>query len=154
MNSSRTDSGSFTRSTALTLRSLATQALFDEMRSRLAKWLVVSALVLATGGHWAILQSVAWFGMFVNFSQTEPVIVALEKTFDGRHPCQLCKAVQAGKQSEKKQEMQKVETKLDFWLARNTAQLFPPPPFSVVSAQRESAPVRAESPPTPPPRLA
>ena len=74
----------------------------------------MDALVVATGGHWAVLQSVAWFGMFVNFSQTAPVMVALEKTFDGRHPCKLCKVVQAGQESEKKQEMQKLETKLPY----------------------------------------
>jgi len=92
--------------------------------------------------------------MFVNFSQKDPVVVALEKTFGGQHPCELCKAVQEGKQSERKQQMQQPQVKLDLLLTRNVSMLFPPPPFSVLAARPEAAPARIESPPTPPPRLA
>ena len=124
------------------------------VQGRLGKWLVVFALVLTMGGHWAVLQSVAWLTMFVNYSRTAPVMVALEKTFDGRHPCKLCKAVEEGKRSEKKQEIQKLETKFDFWLVRNSFTFFSPAPSEVFPTQVESAPARSESPPTPPPRFA
>lgn len=35
------------------------------MVRRCGTWLVVLALVVATGGHWAVLQLCAWTGMLV-----------------------------------------------------------------------------------------
>src|SRR6185503_1214165 len=74
-----------------------------QVRTRIAKVLVVGALVCAIGGHWAVLQSVAWVGMFVKFSQSDPLMPALVKTFDGKPPCTLCLLIATGKKSEKKQ---------------------------------------------------
>jgi hypothetical protein len=120
----------------------------------MGKWVVVLALVVSTGGHWFALQSVAWVGMAFRFARNDPLVVALEKTFDGRHPCQLCKAVAAGQKSERKQASLKVETKLDFWLVRAALTLIAPAPFVVLPDESGPMPLRAESPPTPPPRLA
>ena len=53
---------------------------------RLGKWLVVLALVVMIGGHWALLQSAAWVRMAVKFSEKETLVVALEKTFNGKNP--------------------------------------------------------------------
>ena len=53
------------------------------MLRQFSKWLVVGALILATGGHWALLQSVAWVGMAIQFSHTDGISIALQKTFDG-----------------------------------------------------------------------
>ena len=64
------------------------------MFKRLSKWLVVVLFVLATGGHWALLQSVAWVTMAARYSQDSVLAEVLEKTFDGHHPCELCKLVQ------------------------------------------------------------
>lgn len=83
------------------------------MLNRLGKWAVVAMLVLATGGHWALLQSIAWVRMTVELSQTEPLGSALQKTFDGQHPCELCKFVREG--VEKPHHKQKFESKLDFF---------------------------------------
>jgi hypothetical protein len=118
------------------------------------KFAVAMALVLAVGGHWAVLQTAAWVGMVISYSQDAPLKEAVAKTFDGQHPCKLCKAVQAGKTSEQKQASSNVETKLDFWLARSASLLDAPPTFVVLPAEPDSARRRAETPPTPPPRLA
>ena len=83
------------------------------MRAKFAKILVAFTLICAIGGHWAILQSVAWFGMVVSYSNDSTFGEALVKTFDGKHPCCLCKAVQEGQKSERKQTLLKVETKFD-----------------------------------------
>src|ERR1043166_9651959 len=91
------------------------------MNSRLGKWVVVVLLVIATGSHWAVLQSLAWAGMLVTYSQTAPIAIAIQKTFDGKHPCQLCKAVRAGKESQKQHETLNLEKKLDFWLVRDAS---------------------------------
>ena len=70
------------------------------MSSRLLKLPVVLALMVSIGLHWAFLQSVAWVGMVVSYSQTDSLSIALEKTFDGQHPCRLCHFVKDGQQQE------------------------------------------------------
>jgi len=62
-------------------------------------------LALSVGGHWAILQSAAWVGMALEYSQSMPVDEALRATFDGSHPCSLCKAVSQGRAEERKQSL-------------------------------------------------
>jgi hypothetical protein len=116
--------------------------------------LVVFSLVVMVGGHWAILQSVAWVGMAFSFAQTAPLDVALKKTFDGKNPCSLCKAVDEGKQSEREAGLLKLETKLELCLAPCALLLHAPPPVPVTPGAPETARPRGESPPTPPPRSA
>src|SRR5678816_4495576 len=101
------------------------------MFSRPAKWLVVFALVLTTGGHWFALQSIGWVSMVVSFAQTDSLDVAIKKTFDGKHPCRICKSVAAGRESEQKQPVLKMETKLDFWIIEPAFHL---PQIAVTSA--------------------
>src|SRR5439155_4014463 len=120
--------------------------------SRLVQKLAVVALTFALGGHWAILQSVAWMTMVAGYSQTAPLKEALVKTFDGKHPCSICKFVANGKKSEQKRETQKLLTKLDFFLASTPAALFPPVPEAFHFTPPPAARARSETPPTPPPR--
>lgn len=119
---------------------------------RLSKWLVVLALTLSLGAHWALLQSVAWVGMVVTYSQDSTFTEALSKTFDGRHPCKLCKAVQEGKRSEKKQDVIKVESKKEFCFNSSVSIPCPPSVLTLLSAANDSALSRTETPPVPPPR--
>jgi hypothetical protein len=58
--------------------------------ARLCKLAVVSALVVTLGAHWALLQTVAWVGMIITYSQETTLAEAVEMTFDGEHPCRLC----------------------------------------------------------------
>ena len=126
------------------------------MRAKVAQVLIVFSLVLAIGGHWALLQSIAWIGMLAKFSQTNSVSEAWVKTFDGKHPCKLCIAVQEGKKSEQEQESVRVERKLDFFILNNK-------PFALrrgfsisdgFPILSQFALERFEQPPTPPPRKA
>lgn len=121
---------------------------------RCGKWLTVLALVLGIGGHWFLLQSAAWVGMAVTYSKSEPVSVALEKTFGGKFPCQLCKFVKEGKASEKKRDIPKFDPKLEFTFDAGTCGLFPPRPFRHFTPQSQRADVFAEAPLPPPPRAA
>jgi len=120
--------------------------------TRLLNWFAVIALTFALGGHWAILQSVAWVTMVASYSQTAPLKAALVKTFDGEHPCSICKFVANGKKSERKQQTQKLLTKLDFFLTSNPVRLFPPVPDALHFMPPPSAGARSVAPPTPPPR--
>ena len=115
---------------------------------------MVLALVMMIGGHWVLLQSAAWVGMAIQFSRTESVSVALEKTFDGKHPCPLCKIVKAGKASEKKQELLKFETKFEFLTDAGSCGLFLPRPIRHFTPESELAPALAHTPLLPPPRAA
>lgn len=102
--------------------------------------------------HWALFQSVAWLGMVVSYSQDAPLKEALVKTFDGRHPCALCKQIAKGKQSEKKTEFSFELKKFEF--LTTTAQFIftAPTHFWHLAAAEESLSSVSLSPPTPPPR--
>jgi len=111
-------------------------------------------LALTLGLHWAFLQSVAWVGMFVSFSADSPVGVALVKTFDGKHPCNLCKVVAEGKKAEQQQDTPKLLAKLDLLLVQNSVWLCPPEAAPLATVLVHSNPSRLDAPPSPPPRAA
>jgi hypothetical protein len=90
-------------------------AVFAVVRGRFAIALAFLAFFLLAGGHWAILQTGAWMGMIVAYSKDADVSTAISKTFDGKHPCAVCCAVQDGrKQEEKKAPVLQLELKKDF----------------------------------------
>jgi len=49
------------------------------------------ALFCAAGGHLVFVQAFAWAKMTYSFAQGGSLRVAVKKTFDGKHPCQICK---------------------------------------------------------------
>jgi hypothetical protein len=62
--------------------------------------LILLAMFSIAGGHWAVLQSMAWTGMLIEYSKGSDLGSAVSKTFGGKAPCKLCKAIEAGKQKE------------------------------------------------------
>jgi hypothetical protein len=52
------------------------------------------------GGHWGVMQVVAWTNMIVDYSAQDGLIEGAKKTFDGEHPCCMCKAIEEGKKQE------------------------------------------------------
>lgn len=122
--------------------------------SRISRLVVVLALLASVGGHWAVLQSVAWTQMLVERTSGESFTRALETTFDGAHPCALCKRIADGKQKEQQPERAPVSTKLDLLLERRVIAFIPPfvdAEFFLVAVH---APSRVDCPPVPPPRSA
>lgn len=111
-------------------------------------------LVLVIGAHWIVLQSVAWVGMVVAYSQRSSLTEALAKTFDGQHPCCLCKLVKEGKESEQKQDSSKLVVKIDFFLEKHASTLTSTARYPQPAAPERQLRVRSDRPPTPPPRLA
>ena len=72
--------------------------------------LAVVAALQISGGHWTVLQSVAWVGMVVSYTQADDSLAtAVEKTFDGQHPCNLCEVVKDGREADREQDLQKQE---------------------------------------------
>jgi len=119
---------------------------------KLSKWLLVAMLTFSFGMHWVVLQSVAWLGMAVTYSHETCFTEALAKTFDGRHPCKLCKFVAENEKSEKKPDAQKVETKFDPFCASKQLFVISPMPTQPQVYVPGLLVVRNEAPPLPPPR--
>jgi hypothetical protein len=119
---------------------------------RLGQILMIVALLAATGGHWAALQSVAWTAMLAENLQSAPLSVALERTFDGRYPCPLCKAIAAGKAAQKKADFTLDLKKLEFPPAPERAVLVAPTQFRLLPQADFFANSLTHPPLTPPPR--
>ena len=63
------------------------------------------ALFSIAGGHWGVLQTVAWAEMLRDYSQRgDSIAMAVEQTFDGNHPCELCREIQTAKSQENKSD--------------------------------------------------
>jgi hypothetical protein len=110
------------------------------------------ALLQILGGHWAALQVTAWAGMLFKYSQAEGVQVGISKTFDGKHPCDLCVSIAKNTQTEKKQSSQLDAAKIDLVAHAQGWTLQPPR-----SSWRLRIPIVSllghdSSPPVPPPR--
>ena len=114
---------------------------------------MVLSLCAALGLHWAALQSVAWVGMLVSYAQSGTVASAIEKTFDGKHPCPLCNAIRKGEQSGKKQEFQ-VSAKIDMDYRRQPELLIPPMQNFKWPALLAEGAVFSPEPVIPPPKAA
>ena len=80
---------------------------------RLGCVMMALALFLVAGGHWAMLQGVAWVTMVHDFSRDASLTQAVEKTFDGKHPCAMCKKIAKAKNSEASGEKTPVTVKID-----------------------------------------
>jgi hypothetical protein len=121
----------------------------------IVRYATVLVLTFSLGLHWALLQTVAWTGMIASYSQKSSLTEAISRTFDGLHPCKLCKVVEQGRAAEKESEQQKHKSgsKLDFGILSE-------PLVFHLSADRERIPSnerfgfqRGEEPPKPRPRL-
>lgn len=117
--------------------------------------LIAWALFLTAGGHLALLQGFAWSSMVRDFSRTGSLSTAVEKTFDGRHPCPLCKKIAKARSAEEKAPATiKLEKKAEVFVASGSSEVpspicrqfaYGPPPFIVF-------PERSDAPPVPVPR--
>jgi len=102
------------------------------------------ALFLIVGGPWAVLQTVAWTKMVIDYSAKSSVTEAFSKTFDGNHPCGLCKKITKAKEGEKKSPLVIVPSKKEGpFLAVSTIRLLSPD-FRSFAFPRASALTTAE----------
>lgn len=120
------------------------------------KWPVVLALMVSIATPWTLLQSAAWFGMLIRYSQVASLSKAIEMTFDGEHPCQLCRIVSQGQQEEREQKpiTSRSDTKFQLALPPVARVLFYPPSSHQVYPLPPFPGQRDLRPPTPPPRCA
>ena len=90
--------------------------------------------------------------MIIDYSKRAPICQAITQTFDGAHPCSLCHAVNAGKNAEKKSDLQSSVPKIDMICVSSTGRLIRPfIPFKYAVSD-SCSPEIGRSPPVPPPR--
>ena len=64
--------------------------------------LVLAGCLHLCGGHYGVMQMIAWGNMLVDYSSEKGLVAGVKDTFDGQHPCDLCSSIQAAKQQESK----------------------------------------------------
>ena len=79
---------------------------FSRLKS-LTHIIFIMALLSSMGGNWLMLQSIAWTNMLWSYTHTSSpastvtVKNAVKMTFDGKHPCNICKKIVKAKTKEK-----------------------------------------------------
>jgi hypothetical protein len=121
---------------------------------RLGKFVLVLALACSIGLHWAFFQSLAWTSMLADNLRRDSLVQAVTHTFDGQHPCPICKAIADGKKSEKKSEAAPFFKTFEFPPVAENFVLTIPPRAAPPSHAHSFAETRTTTPPTPPPRRA
>jgi len=121
---------------------------------RFAHVLMIIAALAATGTHWTVLQTVAWTSMLARNLCTTSAREAVVETFDGKHPCCLCKAIAAGKKSEKKKEFVASWKQFEFISSRTAFTFQPPETFTLLPEPCVTWNTLMQEPPVPPPRTA
>ena len=122
------------------------------MLPRVPRILIALALAGSIGLHWAFLQAIAWAGMVISYSQDASLTEAVVKTFDGKHPCPLCKQIAKGKQSEKKPDSNFDSGKLEFPFVPVVFEFSAPSYFWRVRGTDNTLRSMIYAPPSPPPR--
>ena len=119
---------------------------------RFGKIFIIIALVATLGAHWALLQTVAWTTMLADNLRTHSLSESVARTFDGKYPCPICKAIAAGKKSEKQNEFTLKIQKLEFPPAKANLVLIAPSNFQLLPQMNFFAESFITKPLTPPPR--
>ena len=113
---------------------------------RLARWMVVVTICLSLGLQWAALQGIAWTGMLISFAKEGSLAEAVVKTFDGEHPCPMCKAVEKGKKQDQNDSLKSPLKKIEALVVQEFTLIAPPgermdyPSFHEQGAQRPTLP--------------
>ena len=96
--------------------------------TRFVQSIAALLVCLTLGLHWAALQTVAWTAMVVERAQTASLSEALQTTFDGQHPCTLCKKITETGSGKKDDALASAKSKLGEFLPQSHRLLAPPCP--------------------------
>lgn len=118
----------------------------------IGRGLTIFALCCAIGLHWLTLQSIAWTSMIIDYSKRGTLCHAIAQTFDGAHPCSLCRVINKANSTEKKSDLQLLTPKLDLFCTKHAITLaLPFISFDYANSDFRVSEV-GHSPPVPPPR--
>lgn len=131
--------------------------LFSPQRSYVAHSFRIGLVLLAClslGLHRGVVQGIAWTQMLVNYAGENSLLVAVEMTFDGQHPCPLCEVVKDDREAEHKQtpDSSQAGKKLHAVLASFPALIPPSAGDGSFSGQHFQVVCRFRQPEMPPPR--
>ena len=91
--------------------------------------------------------------MIVDYSKNASLCHAIAKTFDGAHPCSLCRVVNKANSTEKKSDLQVLTPKVDMICpTRGTTRIQPFVHFDYATTNFSVSEIR-QSPAVPPPRF-
>lgn len=121
------------------------------MFRRLPNLLTTLALASLMGLHWPFLQSIAWARMLAADLPGYTLAQAIQRTFDGKHPCALCKAIEKGKKAERRSERIFPLNKFDYLSWEFPIFLSPPVSFPRLLQTDWTPTGILHPPPTPPP---
>lgn len=66
----------------------------NDLWKKVGSVLALMAVLTLSGAHWAVLQSVAWSRMLIDYSEEFGIQEGVSRTFDGEHPCPMCCSIQ------------------------------------------------------------
>lgn len=114
------------------------------------------AALLMSLGPLGLLQAVAWTGMAFDYGARYGLAAGLERTFDGKHPCPLCKQIAKARQSDEENKAAITISPVKFFcvVAPETKKPFASQPLDEITyfVVPGLFVVRAEPPCLPPPR--
>jgi len=114
--------------------------------------LMCMAFVSLAGGHWLVLQTVAWAQMLRDYSKSAPIAEAIERTFSGDYPCTMCiKITEEQQKEEKAPATVKLDKKAELFLLSARDLLGKPESkdFSYLPSGEIAVAERSEAPPVP-----
>lgn len=122
----------------------------------------LAACTVIGGGQWGALQAVAWAKMAVDYTHAAGDLrQGLAETFDGRHPCELCRQIKAGIGQESREQRQKPgkeeapgKIKLVAVLSVDSRAEFSSVVTNAIVSPDRCRGRLLDAPPTPPPRVA
>lgn len=121
---------------------------------RAVRLLLCAALLYGSGAHWLLVQGAAWAGMVAARARTSSVAEAVTTTFDGRHPCAVCRAVRRGADADSGARLVRPAPTADLAFAAAAAAFRPALVTSASAAAPCAATPRPRVPPSPPPKSA
>jgi hypothetical protein len=90
--------------------------------------------------------------MLISFSRDGSLVEAVAKTFDGEHPCPLCKAVDKGQKQDQEKSVQVPMKKLDAVLLQDLQVVAPAPAWMTYALLTQQGERRVIPPLWTPPR--
>ncbi len=128
------------------------------VRRHVSVFALCLAWLCANGALWNVVQVVAWARMFHDYSQIMPATKALQITFDGSKPCELCHVCEAATEATHKQLPRNDALgggmeKLLLVSEGAPAIVVAAPDFVWPGVANDDGQLRSESVPVPPPRV-
>ncbi len=123
------------------------------VRHRLPIIALLLAWLCANGALLDGVQAFGWAKMIRDNARTMSLARAIERTFDGSAPCEICRAVDNAKQQEAPLQVERTAEKLLLVCQTPPKILLTVPDFQWPGIVADAGLIRSESVPVPPPRV-